>query len=83
MKKIRIILVMASILCFLGIEAMMAQQYKVGLKRILYGGGDIYHSDRYGYHRAADFRDAFLPRYSYGREGGDECGRKRTPLCSG
>ena len=31
MKKIRIILVMASILCFLGIEAMMAQQYKVGV----------------------------------------------------
>ena len=31
MKKLRITLVIASILCFSGIEALMAQQYKVGV----------------------------------------------------
>ena len=31
MKKLRIILVIASVLCFYGTEALMAQQYKVGV----------------------------------------------------
>ena len=31
MKKIRIILVMVSVLCFLGTESLMAQQYKIGV----------------------------------------------------
>ena len=31
MKEIRIILVIASVLCLFGMETMMAQQYKVGV----------------------------------------------------